>query len=254
MILPEDEKIVGIIDLLGFVDIVTAWEFGSKTLENYVEEFKVKVHDWFYTYDLLNLAREKYGLTVPPSLEIRDVFEIKQISDTFFLFPKNSDPHSLTLLVILMDAVINNCLSLGYPLRGAITKGGYGKIHDNFIGPAIVRVHQLEQDQKWAGGVLDVGKFTDEVSLKIISELTAKGCLINNYPIPLKGAVEGPFLALGWPWFNQTSWEHSIQNWIHCAYWEFTQFSPQHDSSKIKEKKKATFAFQEFWFASHKKK
>ena len=251
MILPEDEKIVGIIDLLGFVDIVTAWEFGTKSLENYIEEFKAKVHDWFYTYDLLNIARQKFGLAIPPSVEIGDVFEIKQISDTFFLFPKNSEPDSLILLVIFMNAVINNCLSLGYPLRGAITKGGYGKIHDNFIGPAIVRVHQLEQDQKWAGGILDVGKFTDEASINIISELTNKGCLI-EYPIPLKGAVDGNFLALGWPWFNKTSWEHSIQNWIHCAYWEFTQFNAQHDSVKIKEKKEATFAFQEYWIESNR--
>lgn len=87
-------------------------------------------------------------------------------SDTFILFSKTEYVNDYPALISSAKHFIYSCLSMGLPVRGAISYGDTVFGHDNKIlmGTAFLESHEYGEDQNWLGLIL-APSATEELKL-----------------------------------------------------------------------------------------
>lgn len=83
--------------------------------------------------------------------------EVHVFSDTIILISENSSFEAAARLLIMAWRLMQAFFSADLPLRGAVAFGELHTVaeHQIYIGPALVRAHELEAAQAWAGAVID---------------------------------------------------------------------------------------------------
>lgn len=150
-------------DLLGFSKIVANLE--SNLLQD-------KINEWIA---LVEETAEKHSIN------------FKLISDTVFASVKN--PKDLTKLV----AFVRDLLAQGCPkslfVRGAIEKGEFNWNNKLIYGKAVINAHNLEQEQKWVGTIINDSTLTKEIFIDL-------GLMC--YPVPMKNTPIKLYPVISW--------------------------------------------------------
>lgn len=130
----------------------------------------------------------------PDDKELRSL----QFSDTILLHTTGTTPQHFRRIVHEAACLIGENASRGVGLRCGIAKGEFSGKGGIYVGRAIVRAYELEQQQDWIGGILDP-VLVDEPELgNEIKSLSQEGLLL-PFEAPIKGGPVGPLHCLGWP-------------------------------------------------------
>lgn len=125
--------------------------------------------------------------------------EITHFSDSILLVSPDRGERGFVSIVTAGTFLVAAGLSVGIPLRGAITRGPVFVSADRkfHAGEAIVRAFELEQLQEWAGAIVDTSRIQVD-SLKHLSAEVARDYLIRDYPVPMKSCDSTPNKCLNW--------------------------------------------------------
>jgi hypothetical protein len=119
-------------------------------------------------------------------------------SDTFVICSRDTTPESLNTIIIATFILSRNLFALGFPVRGAITKGeaDYIPNTNHLIGKAIIEAARLEKRQNWFGvilspEVLPIGNNENTLCKSAVQILT-------EYSVPFKDGENIPHLVINW--------------------------------------------------------
>lgn len=129
-------------------------------------------------------------------------------SDSVLIFARENRTRSVVNLVDCAIAVFNSAISMGFGLRGAITKGELFVSDDKRIvlGKGLVSAYRLEQRQAWLGAVCDEDAPWTEYERNELRILKDTGRFM-SFDVPLwkdpkhkdLGIETRTMAALGWP-------------------------------------------------------
>lgn len=147
-------------------------------------------------------------------------------SDTFVLCSEDDSPDSFFQIVAGSKLFCSHLMSLGLPVRGALTLGEAEYIQNtqHLVGKAIVRVARLEKMQEWFGVVID--PLIMNPQQRQILEIPLLKPLTVNYTVPLKPgeSLPSPTMAINWR-FNLT-----VQNGLESLFPESSD--PAHQAKR----------------------
>jgi hypothetical protein len=210
------ETVVGVFDILGFKELV---------LETPHQELG----------RLLLLTNRKTDKTVAAAEFLSSIM----ISDTIVLYGISGNVHDDAAAITgAASDLIATFARRRIPLRGALT---YGYLHvsptEGLIGPALVRGYLLEQDQEWAGAIVDPACQTlfDQAQAAFPRDVQ---CLV-RYHAPMKRGERVEYLCVNWlldarpteddiyvlfaPRAGGTAWQHDVFRKMRNTR-EFVQF------------------------------
>ena len=170
------ENFVAIFDVLGFRDLCAAAATPGE------------VQHLLFMLKTLRKAADSTGITAI------------QYSDSILLYTAGTDSSDFNNLVQEVAYLIAGTLRRGIRIRGGITRGPFAHDADRraFAGPALVRAHELEQQQEWIGAIVDPHLARRPELEDAIIERLQDGLLM-AYPAPLKVGGVGDLLCVGWP-------------------------------------------------------
>lgn len=120
-------------------------------------------------------------------------------ADSVLLYTEEASSDSLRSLVTRVQEVLATCMMEGVLLRGAVTKGELfvSKGRQTIVGKGLVQAYDLEQQQDWAGAVLDQASLSTHPEKLAVDDLLARGQLV-EYDVPFR---QGPkkAIAVCWP-------------------------------------------------------
>ncbi|MEA3201549.1 MAG: hypothetical protein QOE90_2977 [Thermoplasmata archaeon] len=124
-----------------------------------------------------------------------------RFSDTILLYNLEDTRRAFLGVLVSTFDLMSICMAVGIPLRGAITRGELHVSSDRslYIGEAIVRAHDLEVVQQWAGVIVDEGRLDDgQLGIATRHFLSRSGIIVEA-DVPLKDGRLVKRLVLGWP-------------------------------------------------------
>lgn len=219
-------------DILGFKDIITenTFETAQEIMQSFVGacEFAA-AHGQTALYEI-------DGKIV--HIVDRDNIKVSMnlFSDTVVLWTHDNSVASFFDLLRATQLLFNRCLTIGLPIRGAISSGNLyassfemnapdispaHSITENVMfGKALINAYKLEKKQEWSGCIIDPElRNSSEFAIRHIFEASLQGEPYLIYNVPIKNQV-------------QTE-RHLVLNWIN---WrkpsEFTEESIREAFSK----------------------
>lgn len=193
--LAQDERLVGVMDILGFSQML-------RTLS--LDELETKLQrDIFAGLATVQFLSKDF-LVMRPDKELVEVPELEQlecaiISDTLIIYLK-SNSHDLRTIVEAVAFLMDQTVQQGWLLRGAIDVDTFRAIseHHMFIGRALATAYQLERSQDWSGCIL-----SDNVERRFQEEIESmiEPGLLVRYNVPTKSGskiVHRRHLAVNW--------------------------------------------------------
>ncbi len=184
---PKRQCFVGLLDILGYSDIVK----NSEALESV-----------WKTYSEIKSSASFIKANLESLLE-REIINVDTFSDTFLLYTSdysNKGQKDIDELFNAMlgvcDALFHSANSNGIPIRGAITAGEIIIDKGIHIGKPIVDAYEMEQNQDWIGCWI-----SDDAIARISKELIERhmnGNLILKYEIPFKSGEIRECCVFNW--------------------------------------------------------
>lgn len=125
-----------------------------------------------------------------------------RFSDTILLYAEETE-QALPHLILNSLQLLGWSFRFGIPMRGAVTRGELYVSEDRsiFVGEGLIRAHDLQQSQDWAGAILDPEKQRigeEQIPPRLRKILLDEGALF-EYPAPMKQGLVVPYFCLGWP-------------------------------------------------------
>jgi hypothetical protein len=212
--------IVAVFDILGFKEIVRSSSLAEikrvgKTLDEIVSA-SVAIR---LTAPVPNPYDVK-GINAYMRRKPTKLCDHIRFSDTIVLWTDRETQEGLGRVLLSSAALMNSCILLGLPVRGAVTRGAFfvSKDKSNYLGEALVRGHELEVSQEWTGAIVDPIRFRGAKWTKLLKYFGEIGLLI-RYQAPLR---DGPV------------------TWQHCIDWPRTiQLTKQGVRTKLTPRKNA---------------
>lgn len=120
-------------------------------------------------------------------------------ADTVLLCSPDAGERGFVSVVTASLGLMGGCLVTGILLRGAITSGSMHVSADRtrYFGEAMVRAHELEKEQEWAGAILDESRLPRPPHAHMTTEVMWDGATV-RYPVPRKGDTRVESLCLNW--------------------------------------------------------
>ena len=147
------------------------------------------------------------GLTV-------EKLTVFSFSDTFVLYSEDDSPDSFFQIVAGSKLFCSYLISMGLPVRGALTLGEAECIPNtqHLVGKAIVRAARLEKMQEWFGVLIDP-QIMNAQQRQILDTPLLKPLTV-NYTVPVKPgeSLPVPSIAINWR-FNLV-----VQNGIESLF------------------------------------
>ncbi len=175
----------------------------------------------------------------PENIIDPDKVNLLNISDSIVLWTKNSNEDSFNNLVNAVQFLLQICMSLGLPLRGAIVKEKItvleGKNAISIIGRGLVNAYLEEGKQQWSGctvedNIIEYLRSYNQVVLQTSNLLKVEKLnLIVKTKIPLNKSFKDGY-AINWA-KNSSLTEDKIRNSFACYN------KRKNESYCIKEKK-----------------
>lgn len=138
----------------------------------------------------------------PPTAGFLALSPVKYLifSDSILFYTGSTNTRSLGSIIASSALLLSRLTLLGFPLRGAITKGELAVSADSrlFFGKGLVRAYELEQGQRWIGAVLD------PLNLETSEDLDARAMctwhdLLRPAPVPWQtNPSPRPFDVVDW--------------------------------------------------------
>ena len=187
---PENEKIVLVLDIMGFKSMISNLSY---------EEVYLKLYKVFTSFShLKNMQWDLFA----------DKFWVELFSDTIFIISSDCSDATVTMLNMLVSGILWEALKLGIVFKGAYAEGKVVVDRENHIcfGQPIIDAYLLEENQTWFGiachksvksiseNKVDVAQFVDGKE-KIVQ---IKPIFI-TYNVPLKCGTEK---LIAFAWFN----------------------------------------------------
>jgi hypothetical protein len=141
-----NERYIAFLDILGFSDMILNTDLNEilKKFEPvlFLIPYAEALGEWTNLEGHINLENKKCSCF--------------SFSDTFVLCSRDATPESLNTIIIATFILSRNLFALGFPVRGAITKGEADCIPNtnHLIGKAIIEASKLEKRQNWFGVIL----------------------------------------------------------------------------------------------------
>lgn len=179
---------IGYLDLLGFKEMVD-----TQPLEKLSGSYESLIHKIGEHLNQIEYNGKRFALCK------RFVF-----SDSIILLPERHQgiEHWKDCFGLLVYAwkFTQIALSVGFPIRGAIAHGEmYVNEKDNiFLGKALTKAYELEQQQEWVGVSIDQSVFDAHPDLN--EDHPLYNCIFFDYPVPLKNAPPSLRKTLNWRW------------------------------------------------------
>ncbi|SCZ01430.1 hypothetical protein [Flavobacterium caeni] len=224
-----EQSYVAFFDILGFKDLVS-----NNSHENLVEIYNTV----FYETLNMNEPIMKMIYKAIPLLGTKDLETIQTyiISDSI-IFIQPVSKKGLLYLLAMSRIFSSSCIAEGVPLRGGISVGNVTVLNEGYgttvIGDGLVKAHEIEGNQSWAGIVVD------EECFKILNDDPETAgmvkALCENYSAPLikkynavtkKGIIES--YVVDWTKYDLIKSEDDVLN-------SFSQHNKSIDNPRVKE-------------------
>jgi len=195
VVLAEDERLVAVMDILGFSQMLRTLSLDELEAKLRRDIFAGLATVQFLSKDFLVMKPDKELLEVPEL----EQFECAIISDTVIIYLKSNAPELRTIVeavAFLMDLTAQQ----GWLLRGTIDVDTFRALseHHMFIGRGLATAYQLERSQDWSGCILSEN--VERRLQKEVENLAEYGLLV-RYDVPVKAGsktVHRPHLAVNW--------------------------------------------------------
>jgi|WetSurSiteA1Bulk_404760.scaffolds.fasta_scaffold49110_2 hypothetical protein len=180
------ERYVSFLDILGFSDKVM-----ENNLDSMLEKFKIIINFMPYVEALGQWIN--FNDKITPGNKKCSCFSF---SDTFVLSTEDASLESFKTITIATFILARNLFGVGFPVRGAITKGeaDYIPNTNHLIGKAIINAAKLEKQQDWFGIILSKDVLSDS---EIIPSGPIRDILI-KYEVPFKDSSNVTSLVINW--------------------------------------------------------
>ena len=150
-------------------------------------------------------------------------------SDSIILIANEDDPVSCLKLMVHVWRLVQATLAERMPIRGAIACGEmyFDQRKSIFLGPALTRAYELEQQQDWIGVAIEpsVSDAYPEVFPAGLDERSIYESLFLQYEVPLKDGSRRRLRTVNWRWNLVVE---------HGTRWLFPGSSDAADQIKIK--------------------
>jgi hypothetical protein len=172
------ERYVSFLDILGFSEIVR-----NTDLESLIKRFKAIL--FFKPYvEALGRWNNLEGKIQPANRKC----SCFSFSDTFVLSTDDASIESFNDITIATFLLARSLFGLGFPVRGAITKGEADYIPgtNHLIGKALIDAAELEKKQDWFGVILspDILSAQDTLPQDPIGDILIKYSVPFNHRSP----------------------------------------------------------------------
>jgi tetratricopeptide (TPR) repeat protein len=189
-----DSCYIAFFDILGFGDLV----------KNNSHEYLKKLYFNDFDFSIsASLSDVKASINGPIERAINSM----TISDSIIFWTNNDSLESFYVLFTAASTLMITSLSMGLPLRGAITNGELSMSHgfydynqssikSSLIGKPLVNAYELEKQQKWSGCIIDdkcIKLYKKSIIRRKLVEKDPYGIsnlinsdLIVEYDVPLK--------------------------------------------------------------------
>lgn len=181
-----NERFLGLIDILGFRSIVS---------RNSMDEIALRLTK--LNQNLRSFARD--GAEQEPA---KGQIYFVTFSDSILIYSEREGPDGLGDVVRTTSLFILELLMMGFPARGAITKGELFVSGDRrtFFGKGLIRAYELEQGQKWMGAIVDPELLGADIHIRIQLHVMATFGHIRTYDVPWRvNPSPRQHLAVNWP-------------------------------------------------------
>ncbi|HLV46678.1 MAG TPA: hypothetical protein VKY32_06515 [Flavobacterium sp.] len=231
-------KYVAFLDILGFKDLVLNNEHG-RLIALYEIVFADTV-DVALANGKIIIKKEENKLLYTPDRSKILVNSII-VSDSVILWTDDCSVKSLIDILISTKYLLNHSFVMGFPLRGAMSKGEFSAFTRNnmscknnsintYLGRALVEAYQLESQQNWSGFIIEEKDLVPEE----VVDFNLLQCLINNnlicnYPIPFKEKMEGNYFSINW--LDSNIFKKNTNDLKGC----FEQYEKSSDNDKAQE-------------------
>lgn len=247
-----NEKYVLFLDILGFKDLVeknTPEELDKIYRNQVIEAYgpAVAVSNEFSGRDI-SIQFNSVDSVLKDT--VQDTFNFHVMSDSIIVWTNDIDNNSLKKLLAFTSVYISMTLTMGVPLRGAISKGYISEINapmnnitqSCFVGTGIVNAYQLEGTQDWMGCIVDEECVKDIPSNLLEQIKTNKDSFIVSYNVPIK-CKEGIELKKTYVVNWVASPLNTIENSIEYFQNKFSQFKKDITDDRVKRKIEHTYKF-----------
>lgn len=187
---PENKKMVLVLDIMGFKNMVSNLSY---------EELYLKLYKVFTSFN--HLKNIQWNIFV-------DKFWIELFSDTIFIISSDCSDTTITMLNMFVSGILWEALKLGIVFKGAYAEGKVIVDRENHIcfGQPIIDAYLLEENQAWFGIACHKSvKSISEDKVDVVHFIDGKEKIVQikpifiTYNVPLKCGTEK---LIVFAWFN----------------------------------------------------
>lgn len=192
---PENERIVLVLDIMGFKDMISNLPH---------EDVYLKLYKVFTQFsNLSNIDWEFFT----------DKFWVELFSDTIFIISSDCSDATVTMLNMIVSSILWQALKLGIVFKGAYAEGKVIVDRENHIcfGQPIIDAYLLEEKQAWFGiACHESVKSISEDNVNVVHYIDGKEEIVQikpifiTYNVPLKCDTEKLITEklIAFAWFN----------------------------------------------------
>ena len=187
---PEHEKMVLVLDIMGFKNMMSNLSY---------EDVYLKLYKIFTSFShLKNMQWDLFA----------DKFWVEFFSDTIFIISSDCSDATVTMLNMIVSQILWAALKLGIVFKGAYAEGKIVVDRENHIcfGQPIIDAYLLEENQAWFGIACHKSvKSISEDKVDVIQHVDGEEKIIQikpvfiTYNVPLKCGTEK---LIAFAWFN----------------------------------------------------
>jgi hypothetical protein len=157
---------------------------------------------------------------------IRDRVAAFTFSDTILIFTKGDDEDDLRAMLIVCLELFSQILHGSVPVRLGVAHGLFVFNGDEglFVGPPLVKAHDLGEEAQWIGAVLDetVADRARRLNPGFFSDRELP--LVVDWSVPVKSGSSAPVAVLGWPRSHRRNFTVEPPIGVEDFYRAFEQF------------------------------
>ena len=241
-----DSCYIAFFDILGFKDLV------NNNSHDYLKKLYFNDFDFSISASLNDVKASIIG-------PIERAINSMTISDSIIFWTNNDSLESFYVIFTVASTLMITSLSMGLPLRGAITNGKLSMSHgfydynqssikSSLIGKPLVNAYELEKQQKWSGCIIDdkcIKLYKESIIRRKLVEKDPYGIsnlinsdLIVEYDVPLKSQSTDKKYVINWT--KGGLFQHYSTSELESAFSEHNKNTERED---VKTKIKNTLEF-----------
>ncbi|PHO06810.1 hypothetical protein BFT35_08990 [Thermoanaerobacterium thermosaccharolyticum] len=175
-------RYVAFLDILGFKNIINNFNGHINELGNILNsKFRAAIYAGLTEKEVdINVIEKNVQ-----SIELSPMIDFYQFSDSIIIYTDNDDIDRLEKIIRSLNILMARSILEGFPLRGALSKGDMFIKPPIIIGEPFISAYKLEEQQEWAGIIIDNRCFTNEFEIKLLELLEQEKLLVKTY-VPIK--------------------------------------------------------------------